>query len=130
LLGDVVKQEAPAVEKQRDEVVVKVSELKKSLRDLQEKILELLAASQGLIVDDYNLIETLESSKEKSAEVQKNLEESQEIEIKINETRSAYIPVAVRGSILYFVVSDLAGIDPMYQNSLMYFKKLFNTSIE
>ncbi len=29
-----------------------------------------------------------------------------------------------------FVVSDLAGIDPMYQNSLSYFKKLFNYSIE
>jgi dynein heavy chain, axonemal len=76
------------------------------------------------------MVETLEDSKKKSAEVLKNLAESQEVEKIINATRSSYIPVAIRGSILYFVVSDLAGIDPMYQNSLVYFKKLFNLSIE
>ena len=43
----------------------------------------------------------------------------------INETRSAYQSVATRGSVLYFVITELAGIDPMYQYSLAYFKKLF-----
>lgn len=114
LLGDVVKLERPDVEKQRDEIVVTVSALKKSLKDLQDKILEMLANSQGMILDDVNLIETLEDSKTKSAEVIQNLTESQEVERIINITRSSYIPVAIRGAILYFVVSDLAGIDPMY----------------
>jgi dynein heavy chain len=36
----------------------------------------------------------------------------------------------VRGTVLYFVISDLALIDPMYQFSLTYFKKLFLTAIE
>lgn len=31
---------------------------------------------------------------------------------------------------LYFVIADLAGIDPMYQYSLNYVKKLFNMAIE
>lgn len=30
---------------------------------------------------------------------------------------------------MYFVISDLAVIDPMYQNSLTYVKKLFNDAI-
>ena len=38
--------------------------------------------------------------------------------------------MAVRGSILYFVIADLAGIDPMYQFSLAYVKRLFNSAIE
>jgi dynein heavy chain len=38
--------------------------------------------------------------------------------------------VAIRGSILYFVIADLAGIDPMYQYSLAYIKRLFNKAIE
>jgi dynein heavy chain len=38
--------------------------------------------------------------------------------------------VAIRGSILYFVIADLAGIDPMYQYSLVYVKRLFNAAIE
>lgn len=41
-----------------------------------------------------------------------------------------YIPIAIRGTVLYFVISDLAGIDPMYQFSLTYFKKLFLTATE
>lgn len=40
-----------------------------------------------------------------------------------------YINVAIRGSVLYFVISDLAGIDNMYQNSLQYVKQLFNRAI-
>ena len=31
---------------------------------------------------------------------------------------------------LYFVISDMSNIDPMYQWSLVYFKKLFRTSLE
>ena len=41
-----------------------------------------------------------------------------------------YRPVPTRGSILYFVVADLAILDPMYQYSLSYFTKLFNYCIE
>lgn len=36
------------------------------------------------------------------------------IEREINMSRNLYLPIAIRGTILYFVVSDLAGIDPMY----------------
>lgn len=39
------------------------------------------------------------------------------------------MPVAVRGSILYFVIADLAGINFMYQNSLDYVKQLFKKAI-
>jgi dynein heavy chain len=50
--------------------------------------------------------------------------------MEINETRNSYRSVAIRGSILYFVIADLAGIDPMYQYSLVYVKRLFNSAIE
>ena len=38
--------------------------------------------------------------------------------------------MATRSSILYFVVADLAQVDPMYQYSLDYFKKLFSAVIQ
>lgn len=56
--------------------------------------------------------------------------ESVEIEKEIDETRNSYRSVAIRGSILYFVIADLNGIDPMYQYSLAYIKILFNAAIE
>ena len=58
------------------------------------------------------------------------MKESEEVSKIINKTRDAYKDVSIRGSILYFVIADLAGIDPMYQNSLGYIKKLFNEAIQ
>jgi dynein heavy chain len=37
---------------------------------------------------------------------------------------------ATRGALLYFVIADLPKMDPMYQYSLEYFKRLFNYCIE
>ena len=83
-----------------------------------------------MILDNLELIKTLEESKKNSAIIKKNLEETTAIEETINESRSKYIPISIRGTVLYFVISDLALIDPMYQFSLTYFKKLFLTATE
>lgn len=56
--------------------------------------------------------------------------QSKIVEVEINETRNMYTSVAIRGSILYFVIADMGGVDPMYQNSLVYVKTLFNKAIE
>lgn len=48
----------------------------------------------------------------------------------MNASRNIYVPVAIRGTVLYFVVSSLNAIDPMYQYSLGYFKKLFRQALE
>ena len=38
--------------------------------------------------------------------------------------------VAERGTVVYFVIADMAGIDHMYQYSLNYFTKLFTNIIK
>ena len=43
---------------------------------------------------------------------------------------SGYKPVAAHSSILFFTISDLANIDPMYQYSLVWFINLYVASIE
>lgn len=52
LLGDVVKYELPEIEKQKDEVVVSISEGKKLLKEAQDNILTLLSESKGNILDN------------------------------------------------------------------------------
>lgn len=42
------------------------------------------------------------------------MEENEVAQVEIEEARSKYQRVAERGSILYFVIADLSGIDPMY----------------
>jgi dynein heavy chain len=81
-------------------------------------------------LDEDNLIIVLENSKKTSREINERMVQSLVVEEEINNTRNQYRSVAIRGSILYFVISDLAGIDPMYQYSLGYVKRLFNNAIE
>lgn len=49
---------------------------------------------------------------------------------KINEAWEMFRPVGRQASVLYFVLADLNKIDPMYQFSLEWYKKLFKKSIE
>jgi len=48
----------------------------------------------------------------------------------INATLDSYKPVAKRGRDIFFVIADLALIDPMYQYSLEYFRNLFKLRLE
>lgn len=49
---------------------------------------------------------------------------------KIDEARESYRPCGKIASVLFFVLSDLNIIDPMYQFSLDWYKELFINSIE
>ncbi|XP_066905838.1 dynein axonemal heavy chain 6 isoform X4 [Halyomorpha halys] len=130
LLGDVVRIERPDLERQRNELIVRINKDKTQLKAIEDKILKMLFASEGNILDDEELVETLNESKETSAVITARLEETEETEAKITIAREGYRLVAERGSVLYFVVAVLAEIDPMYQYSLKYFKMIFNNIIE
>lgn len=54
---------------------------------------------------------------------------AEQTEKDIDLTRMEYIPVAVRTQILFFCVSDLASVDPMYQYSLEWFLNIFLSGI-
>ena len=130
LLADVVSKEMPEKEQIKNELIMSISRNKQSLMESENRILELLSKSQGLVLDDKELVEKLQESKIKSTEVKKNLVEAEETQKNIDEARLKCKPVATRGSILYFVIADLALIDPMYQFSLSYFNRLFNMVID
>ena len=46
-------------------------------------------------------------------------------EKEIDDTRNGYQPVATHSSVLFFCISDLANIEPMYQYSLAWFINLY-----
>ena len=49
---------------------------------------------------------------------------------KIDMNRENYRPVAIRGSVLYFVIADIGMIGAMYQYSLEFFMLLFKLRLE
>ena len=114
----------------RNDLIMKINADKQKLKDIEDKILKMLFASEGNILDDEELIETLNDSKVTSGEINTRLKEAELTEAKITLARSKYLPVATRGSVIYFVTADLAEIDPMYQYSLKYFTQLFTRVID
>ena len=80
---------------------------------------------QGNILEDERAIEVLSSSKILSEEIASKQEIATATEVEIDETRNGYRPVAVHSSILFFCISDMANIEPMYQYSLTWFINLY-----
>jgi len=104
---------------------------KKTLKNIENNILKMLAESTiEQILDQDDLINVLDQSKITSAEINERIAQAVVVEKEINETRMGYTQVAVRGSVLYFVIADMANINDMYQNSLEYVKVLFNKAID
>ncbi|XP_070782457.1 dynein axonemal heavy chain 6 [Enoplosus armatus] len=130
LLSDVVRLESPHLEEQRNELIVRINADRNQLKDIEDRILKLLFTSEGNILDNEELVQTLQESKVTSETIKHRLEEAEATELMINSARERYRPVATRGSVLYFVIASLSEIDPMYQFSLKYFKQLFNSTIE
>ncbi|XP_024857379.1 dynein axonemal heavy chain 7 isoform X2 [Bos taurus] len=130
LLGIVVARERPDLEEEKQALILQGAENKRQLKEIEDKILEVLSSSEGNILEDETAIKILSSSKALANEISQKQEVAEETEKKIDSTRMGYRPIAVHSTILFFSIADLANIEPMYQYSLTWFINLFILSIE
>ena len=61
--SDVVRLERPDLEEQRNQLIVRINSDKNQLKAIEDRILKLLFHSEGNILDDEVLINTLNESK-------------------------------------------------------------------
>ena len=87
-MGDVVKKEMPEVEIAKNELITQIAQGKTQLKKNEDKILELLTSSKGMILDDVELIENLKLSKKTSDIVKEKILEAEIKKIEIEEARS------------------------------------------
>ena len=128
-LGTLVAIEEPKLELQREEIVLEDAENKYQLQEVENQILLLLQTSQGNILDDEILIDKLNQSKATSETIQEKVHMAAKTKTLINDTRRSYQPVAYQASTLFFCLTELCEIDPMYQFSLDWFSNLFELGI-
>merc|ERR1719453_15987 len=129
MLGIVVQKEQPEIEEKKQELVKNSAAMNKQLKEIEDKILELLSAD-GDILESKELIDTLDYSKKTSAVINKAMEEAKVTEQEIDEVRKSYKEYAFRAQLLFFCVSELSVIDPMYQFSLQWFQQLAGIGID
>ncbi|CAG9767321.1 unnamed protein product [Ceutorhynchus assimilis] len=129
LLGIVVAREKPELEEKKNAMIIESANNKKMLKEIEDKILEVLSTSEGNILEDETAIKILSSSKVLSAEIEEKQKQAAITEREIDYARNQYVPVSKHSAILFFCISDLANIEPMYQYSLVWFINLYNQSI-
>lgn len=129
LLATVVVQERPDLQAKKESLIVESARNRNALYSAETKILQVLSSSEQNILEDENAINILTSSKALSEDIQAKQVIAASTEIEIDTARQAYIPVAQHSAILFFCITELSNVEPMYQYSLTWFLNLFVTSI-
>ncbi|VVC38387.1 Dynein heavy chain, domain-2,Dynein heavy chain domain,Dynein heavy chain, P-loop containing D4 domain,P- [Cinara cedri] len=130
LLGVVVAKDRPDLEAEKNRLIIQGAENARSLKDIEDKILQVLSSSEGNILDDEGAVNILSSSKILANEIGVKQAEAKTTEETIDKTRRQYQVVAAYSTILFFIIDSLTNIDPMYQYSLTWFINLFVSAIE
>nr|CEL69705.1 TPA: Dynein heavy chain 10, axonemal [Neospora caninum Liverpool] len=159
LLGHVVGFELPELETERQELVQNMSDCHQMMKHLEDVILHELAVSKGSILDNQDLIQTLQTTKAKATEITRSLEEAKKTAAQIEKaslfssqsgkyfsrhthasphaspsgfrqkSRQEYYSVAKRGSIMYFAMSSLRNISSMLEYSLASYLAIFQAAL-
>ena len=100
------------------------------MKELESGLLHQLASAEGDILENIELIESLEYSKKLSSEIQEKVEIAKETEIHINTASEFYRPAASRGALVFFLLMELTKIHSFYKFSLDSFIIVVNRAID
>ncbi|KAM6051570.1 dynein axonemal heavy chain 10-like [Theristicus caerulescens] len=129
LLSVITGFERRELEEQREHLIQETSDNKNLLKDLEDSLLRELTSSTGNMLDNLDLVQTLEETKSKATEVIEKLNLAETTAVDIDRLRDGYRPAARRGAILFSVLSEMAFVNIMYQYSLVSFLEVFGLSL-
>ncbi|XP_042221258.1 cytoplasmic dynein 2 heavy chain 1-like isoform X2 [Homarus americanus] len=130
LLAATLQVEKPELEVRRTDLLRQEEDLKIQLVTLEEQLLTTLAESQGNILENKELLASLEQAKSSAATIESSLKESGSLQESLENERKAYLPLAQAASNLYFVITDLGKLNNMYRFSLNAFHNLFHKALQ
>uniref|UniRef100_A0A3P9QAB0 Cytoplasmic dynein 2 heavy chain 1 n=1 Tax=Poecilia reticulata TaxID=8081 RepID=A0A3P9QAB0_POERE len=130
LLALTIQHEKPELETEKTRLLQQEEDKKIQLAQLEESLLETLATAQGNILENRELIDSLNQTKASSALIQESLVESHRLQVSLDQERDAYLPFAESASKMYFVITDLSKINNMYCFSLASFLRLFQRALQ
>ncbi|KAG6036640.1 Dynein heavy chain cytoplasmic [Claviceps citrina] len=124
-LNDVLKSERPDVDERRTNLIKLQGEFKVHLRQLEKQLLQALNESRGNILDDDNVIETLERLKTEAAEISAKMSNTEGVMTEVDEITQQYSVIAGSCSAVFAVLDQLHFLNHFYQFSLQYFLDIF-----
>ncbi|ORY65054.1 dynein heavy chain, N-terminal region 1-domain-containing protein [Pseudomassariella vexata] len=126
-LSEVLKSERPDVDERRSNLIKLQGEFKVHLRQLEKRLLQALNASRGNILDDDNVLETLETLKKEAAEITVKMSNTEGVMGEVDEITQQYKSIASSCSSIFAVLEQLHYLNHFYQFSLQYFLDIFHS---
>ena len=130
MLSVVVNKEHYELEQRRNQLIIDHANNLNELSTIELQILSHLEQSKVAILDDEDLVQSLQHSKNASITIENKMKKSLETTKAINHTRIQYQSLAYDISHLFFTISNLYVLDPMYQYSLLWYINLFKKAID
>lgn len=130
LLGITIQYEKPELEQQKREVLEKEESLKIEINKLEVRLLQELADSRGDLLENTQLINSLNDVKAQSNSIQEALQHSAQLQEELDNKREIYRPFAHQGALLFFVVKDLENLSRMYRFGLNDFLVIFTETLK
>jgi dynein heavy chain 1 len=124
-LNEVLKSERPDVDERRSNLVKLQGEFTQRLRRLERMLLQALNESRGNILDDENVIQTLETLKNEAAEITTKAQETEGVMTEVTTIMATYEKIAQSSSAIFAVLEQLYHVHHFYQFSLQYFVNIF-----
>uniref|UniRef100_A0A1I7UMZ6 Cytoplasmic dynein 2 heavy chain 1 n=1 Tax=Caenorhabditis tropicalis TaxID=1561998 RepID=A0A1I7UMZ6_9PELO len=130
LLDVAIHLEKPELE-ERSSSLLRDAELKKlELEGLEQLLLQQLASSQGNLLENTALLDSLNKSKESAEIISKSIVESEQLHKELTTQKDIYVPLSTFTSSLFFSFSNLLHYNPMYSYSVNTIMRLFEKTIK
>merc|ERR1711892_186227 len=126
-LNQVLKAERPDIDQKRSDLLKLQGEFQLRLRHLEKNLLSCLNEAKGRILDDDNVINTLEVLKTEAADVGRKVDETDQVMADIENTSKQYLPLSAACSHIYFTIESLHQVHFLYQFSLKFFLDIYHS---
>ena len=125
-LDKFLKAERPDIDSKRKDLLRMQGEFQIRLLYLEKALLDALNESTGNILDDENVLNTLETLKREATEIGNKVAETDQIFLEVEEVTSQYEILADNAASIYFCIQQMSSIEFFYQFSLEQFFLVFD----
>lgn len=129
-LSKVLRSERPDVDERRINLIKMQGDFKVDLRRLEQRLLKALNESQGNILDNDAVIDTLETVKAEVAVITTKVAETEGVMVEVEKITTQYRVVASSCSAIFAVLEQLKHINNFYQFSLQFFVEVFDCVLD
>lgn len=131
ILNITLKSKNPEIETKRKELVLLQGTYKVRLFNLEKELLSSLSAENSKnILEDDEVVTTLESLKAESNQIDQKMDESSKVMEEVYEVRSKYLTVAKHSSMIFRILQMTKDLNRFYDFALTSFIEIYETVLK